>query len=188
MIAASKTPAVRWMVAASLALLPASLPLSLNFEARSGSAWVQGSVANAKGGGDDSSGSGSDGGGGDHGGNSGSGGGSDSGNSGSGGGDNGGSDDGGSSGRGGGGQGGRDADGSGAGTREGEGGRGSDRRTGPNGGDVGSRGNWIQVIYPGGWKEEVQDGRFELKDPKGRTVVKRRATAEDLARLRAVAR
>jgi len=59
---------------------------------------------------------------------------------------------------------------------------------GPHGESIEMEGDWIEVIYPGGWKEEVEDGKLELKDPTGRTVAERRATPEDMARLRALAR
>jgi hypothetical protein len=57
-------------------------------------------------------------------------------------------------------------------------------------GDTGARieidGGKIEIVYPDGWKEELEDGIFELKDPSGRTVIERRATGEDVARLRAI--
>jgi hypothetical protein len=46
----------------------------------------------------------------------------------------------------------------------------------------------IEVTYPDGWTEELQDGWFELKDPAGRTVVERRATRKDIRRLWILAR
>jgi hypothetical protein len=42
----------------------------------------------------------------------------------------------------------------------------------------------IEVIYSNGIKEEIENGRFERKDASGRTVVERRATQADLARIR----
>jgi hypothetical protein len=45
----------------------------------------------------------------------------------------------------------------------------------------------IEIVYPNGWKEELENGRYELRDPSGRTVVERPATAEDIARLQALA-
>jgi hypothetical protein len=48
------------------------------------------------------------------------------------------------------------------------------------------QGNRVQVTYPGGWREGVLNGTFELRDPKGRTVVKRPATPEDRAQLQAL--
>jgi hypothetical protein len=57
-------------------------------------------------------------------------------------------------------------------------------------GDTGARievdGGKIKIVYPDGWKEELENGIFELKDPSGRTVIERRATGEDVARLRAI--
>ena len=41
----------------------------------------------------------------------------------------------------------------------------------------------IEVTYSRGWKEEIENGRYELKDPANRTVVQRPATARDRARL-----
>jgi hypothetical protein len=56
--------------------------------------------------------------------------------------------------------------------------------------DTGARieidGRKIEIVYPDGWKEELENGIFELKDPSGRTVIERRATREDVARLRAI--
>lgn len=45
----------------------------------------------------------------------------------------------------------------------------------------------IEVQYNSGWKEEVQNGRYEMKDPANRTVVERRATTADLGRLMGLA-
>jgi hypothetical protein len=57
-------------------------------------------------------------------------------------------------------------------------------------GDTGARieidGGNIEIVYPDGWKEELENGIFELKDPSGRTVIERPATGEDVARLRAI--
>ena len=41
----------------------------------------------------------------------------------------------------------------------------------------------IEVTYSDGWREEVENGRYELKDAQGRTVIERSATAQDRARL-----
>jgi hypothetical protein len=93
-----------------------------------------------------------------------------------------------------------------------DGGNGGDNNSGPGGGDddgdnddddsgrsdgryidgaTGARievdGGNIEIVYPDGWKEELENGIFELKDPAGRTVIERRATREDVARLRAIA-
>ena len=47
--------------------------------------------------------------------------------------------------------------------------------------------NAIEVSYASGWREEVEAGRYELKDPSNRTVVERRATGADLDRLMGLA-
>jgi hypothetical protein len=44
-------------------------------------------------------------------------------------------------------------------------------------------GNKITVIHRNGMKEEIENGRFEMTDALGRTIVDRWATQEDLARL-----
>jgi len=49
-------------------------------------------------------------------------------------------------------------------------------------------GNHIEIGYSDGWKEEVEDGRYELKNPSNRTVVQRPATQDDINRLSATAR
>ena len=46
-------------------------------------------------------------------------------------------------------------------------------------------GDKIEVTYGDGWKEEIEAGRYELKDPAGNTVVERPATAADRNRLEA---
>lgn len=48
-------------------------------------------------------------------------------------------------------------------------------------------GGRVEVTYSRGWKEAVENGRYELKDPANRTVVERPATTADLARLAALA-
>jgi hypothetical protein len=45
----------------------------------------------------------------------------------------------------------------------------------------------IEVIYATGWKEELESGRYELKDPNNNTVVERPATDADRARLLRIA-
>ncbi|UAB90929.1 hypothetical protein I5192_12950 [Ruegeria sp. SCSIO 43209] len=67
-------------------------------------------------------------------------------------------------------------------------------RSSGQGGTAGSRptkierqGNNIEVNYANGWKEEIEFGRYELKDPYNRTVVERNATASDRRRLQSVA-
>ena len=44
------------------------------------------------------------------------------------------------------------------------------------------------VKTPDGFKEEIENGRYELKDRRGRTIVERAATADDRARLFGAAR
>lgn len=41
----------------------------------------------------------------------------------------------------------------------------------------------VEVTYTDGWKEEIEHGRYELKDPSNRTVVERPATQDDVDRL-----
>ncbi|MFN3148089.1 MAG: hypothetical protein ACE368_24070 [Paracoccaceae bacterium] len=45
----------------------------------------------------------------------------------------------------------------------------------------------IEVRYSRGWKEEIENGVYELKDPANRTVIERPATAADWDRLVATA-
>ena len=48
---------------------------------------------------------------------------------------------------------------------------------------VSADGRQAEVSYANGWAERIRDGRYELIDPYGRTVVRRPATAEDRARV-----
>jgi hypothetical protein len=48
-------------------------------------------------------------------------------------------------------------------------------------------GDKIEVTFPDGTKQEIEDGRFEQKNAAGRTVVERPATPEDFSQLRAAA-
>ena len=43
----------------------------------------------------------------------------------------------------------------------------------------------LHIPYLNGWDEKIHNGRYHLKDPMGRTVIRRRATQEDLIRMRA---
>ncbi len=43
----------------------------------------------------------------------------------------------------------------------------------------------IEIRYSRGWKEEIENGVYELKDPANRTVIERPATAADWDRLAA---
>jgi hypothetical protein len=56
----------------------------------------------------------------------------------------------------------------------------TDRLTGAT---VERTGGAFEVVYPDGYKEELRGGRFEMKDPRGRTVIERQATPEDIERL-----
>jgi hypothetical protein len=47
--------------------------------------------------------------------------------------------------------------------------------------------NDIEVVHASGIKEEIENGRYELKDASGRTIVERLATTADFARLRGFA-
>jgi hypothetical protein len=44
-------------------------------------------------------------------------------------------------------------------------------------------GDRIQITYPDGWREEIENGRYEMRDPDDNTVVERAATGEDRSRL-----
>ncbi len=44
----------------------------------------------------------------------------------------------------------------------------------------------LHLRYANGWDERILNGRYRLVDPQGRTVANRRATHEDLARMRAL--
>lgn len=44
-------------------------------------------------------------------------------------------------------------------------------------------GNKVTVVHRNGMKEEVRNGRFEMTDAQGRTIIERQATDEDLNRL-----
>lgn len=79
------------------------------------------------------------------------------------------------------------------------GGRGRGRDDRPSGtsggGQAGSRpteiersSRGIEVTYADGWREELESGRYELKDAQGRTVVERTATDQDVARLSSFSR
>jgi hypothetical protein len=56
---------------------------------------------------------------------------------------------------------------------------------GTGGAKVEAHGDDIEVVHASGIKEEIENGRFEMKDASGRTIVERRATRADIARLRA---
>jgi hypothetical protein len=44
-------------------------------------------------------------------------------------------------------------------------------------------GNKITVVHRNGMKEEVRNGRFEMTDAQGRTIIERQATQDDVSRL-----
>ena len=159
----------RWLVGAPLSAVIAVLPIGVNVFAESPSTIMKPYSAAAKDGGDDS----------DSGGDSGHGGGDDGG---------------GDSGPGGGGD--DDDDGDDRDDRRDDREEREDRRedaakerrTGPNGEKIERSGDRIRILYPDGYREEIEDGRFEMKDPQGRTVIKRAATSADLARIEALLR
>jgi hypothetical protein len=76
---------------------------------------------------------------------------------------------------------------------------GDDDNGGDDGGDDGEHvnsatgdkveidGSKIEVEHPDGTKEEIERGRYEMKDASGRTIVERPATDADRARLEAMA-
>ncbi len=41
----------------------------------------------------------------------------------------------------------------------------------------------LEIVYATGWREEFENGRYELKDPNGNTVVERLVTDQDRARM-----
>ncbi|TPK85176.1 hypothetical protein FJ936_15105 [Mesorhizobium sp. B2-4-13] len=43
-----------------------------------------------------------------------------------------------------------------------------------------------EVTHPDGTREEIENGRLEVKDAAGRTIVERAATAQDVARLQSL--
>jgi hypothetical protein len=146
----------------ALALTVAPYHLSLDAASKIGPAAAYAKSGHGGGGGSGSSGSG---------GNSGS-----SGNSGSGGG---GAHNGGNSGPGGGGD---DGPGDDHGAND-NGHHGHEHVNAATGDKVEVEGNKIEVTHPDGTKEEIENGRLEIKDASGRTIVERRATPADIARL-----
>ncbi|HHG90897.1 MAG TPA: hypothetical protein ENJ90_10550, partial [Devosia sp.] len=46
--------------------------------------------------------------------------------------------------------------------------------------------NSIEIKYSDGWKEEIENGRYELKDPNGNEIISRPATDADITRLSSV--
>ena len=64
-------------------------------------------------------------------------------------------------------------------------GQGGAEHVGSGGTRVEINGNDIEVVHSSGIKEEIENGRFEMKDASGRTIIERPATAADIARLEA---
>ncbi|HWT31352.1 MAG TPA: hypothetical protein VN240_10055, partial [Propylenella sp.] len=87
----------------------------------------------------------------------------------------------------GGGDGGRRGGDDDAARRDDDGDRGQHHIDPATGAKVEVEGNKIEIVFPDGWKEELENGIYELKDPSGRTVVERPATAEDVARMQDIA-
>ena len=48
---------------------------------------------------------------------------------------------------------------------------------------VEQNGSNLEIVYSNGIKEEIEGGRYELKNAAGRTVIERTATADDIARI-----
>ena len=61
-------------------------------------------------------------------------------------------------------------------------------RTGPNGEEIEWTDEGIRVRYPDGYLEILAGGMFRMEDPRGRTVIERRATPADTARVEALLR
>ena len=180
----------------ALAALLVAAPLQFALDLGGDVLALKGKAVFARGGGDDGGSSGRGGGGdssggGDHGGSSGRGGGDaggddHGGNSGHGG-DNGDDDDhGGSSGHGSDDRGGGDDQGDSSGRGSGDD-RGGEDRTSHGDMKVESEGDKIEVTFPDGTKQEIENGRFEQKNAAGRTIVERPATRADFERLRGAA-
>ena len=78
------------------------------------------------------------------------------------------------------------------GGRPGEAGQAMPERKSTRGGGVVAKlevyGDNIEITYKDGWKEEIENGRYELKDDKNRTVIQRPASASDRERLFAAVR
>jgi hypothetical protein len=188
------------LLGSAFALAMSVSPLVLTFDqgglhlggqaafAKDGSSGSSGSGGGGSGGGSSGSGSGRGDSGGDHSGRGGehSGGSSGRGDSGGNHSDRGGGDDHGGGDSGGRGRGGND-DGPNHHAGDDNGRRGAEH-IGRNGAKVEINGNNVEVVHASGIKEEVENGRYELKDAAGRTIVERRATARDVARLTNTAR
>jgi hypothetical protein len=55
-------------------------------------------------------------------------------------------------------------------------------RLGPHGEKIIVDGTVISIIYPDEFREEIRNGMLELRDPEGRIVIRRAATAKDFKR------
>lgn len=55
-----------------------------------------------------------------------------------------------------------------------------------NGTKVEVSGRDIEITYADGWQEEINDDRYEMKDPNDNTVVERAVTSDDRSRLESV--
>ena len=49
-----------------------------------------------------------------------------------------------------------------------------------------SSGSKIELRYSDGWREEIEEGRYSLKNPDGRRVVSRKARNSDWTRMRSL--
>jgi hypothetical protein len=49
-------------------------------------------------------------------------------------------------------------------------------------------GSKIEVVHPNGMKEKIENGRYEMKDARGRTIIRRSVTQSDRTRLRQMVR
>jgi hypothetical protein len=65
--------------------------------------------------------------------------------------------------------------------------RGAEHINPATGDKVEIEGSNIEVRHADGTKEEIENGRYEMKDRNGRTIIERRATEVDRARLMALA-
>lgn len=58
-------------------------------------------------------------------------------------------------------------------------GRSADDKGGGRGGDDSRRGSNREHGFKGGWREKIQNGNYEILDPAGRLVIRRKATIID---------
>ncbi|MET0940507.1 MAG: hypothetical protein ABWY13_04005 [Mesorhizobium sp.] len=179
------------LIGSTFVLALAASPLVLGSSLLVGTAFAKDGSSGSGSGGSGSSGSGSGGSGSGGSGSSGSGSGSGSGggdHSGSGGGDHSGGDNSGPGSSNSGPGGGDDGDDHARGDDRGDRRRGAEHVNRVNGAKIEINGNEIEVVHASGIKEEIEAGRYELKDATGRTVIERPATSADINRLTALAR